>query len=63
MGALVMALLLLTSYQIGFELVKAYDDKCMDILLSKGQALNGSYLVTGINENNVRFNVCAYTDY
>ena len=59
MSALIILALLLVipSHEIGFELVKARVNKCMEVELKKDQVVRGSYLVSGIEEKKVLFTV------
>ena len=55
---MVMAIILIApSFQIGFELSEKGKLRCMEVYLEKGYTLNGTYLITGINENNINFYV------
>ena len=57
--AVIILLIAIPSLQIGFELMGNRETKCMDVHIPSGYILYGSYMVTGINENNVRFYVHA----
>ena len=57
----IVLIMAIPSIQIGFQLI-GHGPMCMHVLIPKGYNMHGTYNVTGINENNIKFYVSNSSD-